>query len=63
MSYTKSLSLSSKGFAIMNATVFPKGDYFVLAVGGEKGVCVLYKIKFKIDDPEDLIDKENRQPG
>ena len=47
----------------MNATVFQKGDYFVLAVGGEKGLCVLYKIKFKIDDLEDLPDKENRSPN
>lgn len=48
----------------MNATVFQKGDYFILAVGGERGLCVLYKIKFKIDDDDELIEnKENRQPA
>lgn len=44
--------------AIMNATIFQKGDYFILATGGRFGTCVFYKIKFKIEDENELRDDE-----
>lgn len=46
----------------MNATVFQKNDHFMLATGGRLGNCVLYKIKFKIEDDSKMHcndDKEN----
>lgn len=51
----------------MSATIFQKGDYFILATGGRFGTCVFYKIKFKLEDESDHSaalegdDKENKQ--
>ena len=46
----------------MNATIFQKSDYFILATGGRFGTCVFYKIKFKIEDETELDeDKENNK--
>lgn len=52
----------------MNATVFQKSDHFILATGGRFGLCVFYRIKFKIENETDLLDtieenQENRPPN